>query len=239
MSYNIQLDNFQGPLDLLLFFIKRDELDIMDIPIARIVKEYQEYLVTLQGLNVSVSGEFIVMAATLMRIKVRMLLPQLIDESEEEFEDPRTKLVRRLLEYQQFKEAAENLSALAREHDLCHSRMISAEVETVGEEPSFYLEEVSLYKLVQTFKTLLDQMPQELPYEVEREEIHIQEQISFLLAKFVDRSQLLFSEILPSLNTRHKIITTFLAILEMIRQGQIRVKQKSVFEDIILGRIEA
>ena len=112
MNYQIELENFAGPLDLLLFFIRRDEIDIMDIPISHITEEYLSFIEAVQKLNISFAGDFILMAATLMRIKAKMLLPSITEEEDEDFEDPRTALVQRLLEYKRYKEAANDLSEL-------------------------------------------------------------------------------------------------------------------------------
>ncbi|MBH30773.1 MAG: hypothetical protein CMG71_02145 [Candidatus Marinimicrobia bacterium] len=239
MSYQIQLDNFAGPLDLLLFFIRRDEIDIMDIPIATVTEEYLTYLEMLQTLNVSLAGDFMVMAATLMRIKVKMLLPSLSEEDDEEFEDPRTALVHQLLEYQRYKKAAGNLSAM---NDLESRRFHPSVIRNVSdteEDPGFYLEDVTLFELVTLFKKVLKQIPPAVHYDVEREEIQVKERVAMILSKFVEKSQIMFSELFSNFSSRQDIIVTFVAILELIRDGQVRVTQKKLFEDILLERVEA
>ena len=239
MSYQIELENFAGPLDLLLFFIRRDEIDIMDIPISTVTEEYLTYLEALQTLNVSVAGDFMVMAATLMRIKAKMLLPSLSDEDDEEFEDPRTALVQQLLEYQRYKEAAGDLSEL---NDLESRRFHPSVVHSVTdseEDPGFYLEDVTLFELVSVFKKVLEQIPPAVRYDVERAEIQVKEKVAMILSRFVEKSQIMFSELFPKFSSRQEVIVTFIAILELIRDCQVRVRQKQLFEDILLERIEA
>ncbi len=239
MSYQIQLDNFAGPLDLLLFFIRRDEIDIMDIPISTVTEEYLTYLEALQTLNVSLAGDFMVMAATLMRIKAKMLLPSLNEEDDEEFEDPRASLVHQLLEYQRYKEAAGNLWQM---NDLESRRFHPSVIRNVSdteEDPGFYLEDVTLFEFVKLFKKVLEHIPLALNYDIEREEIQIKERIAMILAKFVEKSQIMFSELFPQFSSRQEVIVSFVAILELIRDGQVRVRQKNLFEDMLLERIEA
>ena len=239
MNYQIQLDNFAGPLDLLLFFIRRDEIDIMDIPIATVTEEYLTYLEAFQTLNVSLAGDFMVMAATLMRIKAKMLLPSLNEEDDQEFQDPRTALVHQLLEYQRYKEAAGNLSEM---NDLERKRFHPSVIRNLSdteEDPGFYLEDVTLFELVTLFKKVLEQIPPAVHYDVEREGIQVKERVAMILSKFVEKSQIMFSELFPKFSSRQEVIVTFVAILELIRDGQVRVTQKKLFEDILLERIEA
>ena len=239
MSYQIQLENFAGPLDLLLFFIRRDEIDIMDIPISTVTEEYLTYLEALQALNVSLAGDFMLMAATLMRIKAKMLLPSLKEQEDEEFEDPRTALVHQLVEYQRYKEAASNLSEM---NDLESRRFYPSFTHSVSdseEDPGFYLEDVTLFEFVTLFKKVLKQIPPAVYYDVEREEIQVKERVAMILSRFVEKSQIMFSELFPKSSSRQEVIVTFVAILELIRDGQVRVSQKKLFEDMLLERIEA
>lgn len=239
MQYEVQLNNFQGPLDLLLFFIRRDEIDIMDIPIASITQEYLEYMEALQTLNVAIAGEFIVMAATLMRIKAKMLLPKIHGEEGEDFEDPRTELMHRLLEYQRFKVASGNLGLMLETHSNQFPRSVSLNYDNSEGDANYYLEEVSLFNLVQLFKNLIENLPPVIELITAREEIHVREQIAFILSKFVEKNRYLFSELFPFFKTKQEIITAFLAILEMIKSKQIQVLQKGVFGEIVLERSEA
>lgn len=239
MQYEVQLNNFQGPLDLLLFFIRRDEIDIMNIPIARITQEYLEYMGALQTLNITVAGEFIVMAATLMRIKAKMLLPQIQGEEDEDFEDPRTELVHRLLEYQRYKDASMKLRSKLEEHSRQFPREVSLNYDNSEDDTSYYLEEISLFSLVQIFNKLTRNLPPVFELHTDREEVHVQQQIAYILSKFVKKSRYTFSELFPQFQNRQEVITAFLAILEMIKSKQIHVFQKGVFGEIVLERFEA
>ena len=158
---------------------------------------------------------------------------------EEEFEDPRTALVHQLLEYQRYKEAAGNLSEI---NDL-QSRKFHPSVihrdSNFEEDPGFYLEDVTLFELVTVFKRVLEQIPQAIHYDVEREEIQVKEKVAMILSRFVDKSQIMFSELFPKFSSRQEVIVTFIAILELIRDCQVRVRQKDLFEDILLERVEA
>ena len=237
MDFQVRLDNFTGPLDLLLFFIRRDEIDIMDIPIARITEEYLSYLKTLQSLDVGIAGGFLVMAATLMRIKARMLLPRIpTDDQEEPPEDPRTELVQQLLEYQRYKEAAENLSQMADSQSRKFPHLVSSEYQDVHRDPSVYVGDVSLYKLGVVFKRLLEQMPPSFTYDVTRDEVSVREKMAWLLSRFVERDRYRFSELFSGGATRQELIATFMAILELIRNGQLRVIQKKRLNDFVVER---
>lgn len=238
-TFQIELENFTGPLDLLLFFIRRDELDIMDIPIAQITDEYLEFLESAQILNVAVAGDFIAMAALLMRIKAKYLLPQPLLEDDGEIVDPRTELVERLLEYKRFKEAAHELAFRAVDQSRKFPRAVSMETENRTPDAAYYLSDVSIFHLVTTFKRLLDNLPAVDRYNISREQISVQKQVGYILGCFVDRSQRLFSEILKPMATRSEIIATFIALLELVRDGQVRVLQRDVFEELVLERIEA
>lgn len=239
MSYQILLENFAGPLDLLLFFIRRDEIDIMDIPIAHITEEYLAYIEALQTLNVSVAGDFMVMAATLMRIKARMLLPSFTEENDEEFEDPRTALVHRLLEYQRYRGAADGLADMKNRESQKYRHPVSPDPSSMEEDPGFYLEDVTLFELVTVFKQVLERIPPALHYDVNREEVSVKEKVSLILGRFVEKSEIMFSELFPEFSSRHDVIATFIAILELIRDGQIGVRQTKLFGDFLLQRIEA
>ena len=171
--YKVKLENFTGPLDLLLHFIRRDEIDVYDIPIARITAEYMETLDMMQTLNLNVAGEFILMAATLMRIKAKMLLPKLQLGDEDEVEDPRAELVQQLLEYQRFKEMANDLDKLAMERGQYHLRGYKMNSPDLEEDAAAYLKDVTLYEIARLFKNAMDNMPVIQPYELRLSLIHI------------------------------------------------------------------
>jgi segregation and condensation protein A len=238
VNYQIELENFAGPLDLLLFFIRRDEIDIMDIPISHITEEYLSFIEAVQKLNVSFAGDFILMAATLMRIKAKMLLPS-ITEEEENFEDPRTVLVQRLLEYQQYKEAASNLSDMGNLQSKKFQYSFPSKDKALEvEDPQFYLEDVTIFEVVNIFNKLLDRIPSPLQYDVEKEEIKIKEKLALILSCFVGKNQILFSELFPTFSSRQDLVVTFIAVLELIRDGHIMVQQKKLFDDILLEKIK-
>ncbi|MFL3051229.1 MAG: segregation and condensation protein A [Candidatus Neomarinimicrobiota bacterium] len=239
MNYQIELENFAGPLDLLLFFIRRDEIDIMDIPISHITEEYLSFIEAVQKLNISFAGDFILMAATLMRIKAKMLLPSIIEEDDEAFEDPRTALVQRLLEYQRYKEVANNLSEMGNLQSKKFQYSFSSKDKDLEVEyPEFYLEDVTIFEIVNIFNKLLESIPPPLQYDVEKEEIKIKEKLALILSYFVGKNQILFSELFPKFSSRQDLVVTFIAVLELIRDGHIRVQQKNLFDDILLEKIK-
>ena len=238
-TYQIELENFTGPLDLLLFFIRRDELDIMDIPIARITDEYLEFVEAAKFLNVAVAGEFIAMAALLMRIKAKYLLPRPVTDVESEPEDPRTELVQRLLEYKRYKKAAQGLAERAEDQSRKFPRAVKFNLENSAPDTAYYLGDTSVFQLVTTFKNLLENIPVVNRYDITREQISVQKQVGYILGCFVDQSQRLFSEIVQSATSRSELITTFIALLELVRDGKVIVMQKGVFQELVLQRIEA
>ena len=232
--YRVQLEQFEGPLDLLLYFIRRDEIDIYDIPIARITAEYMETLEMMQQMNLAKVGDFIVMAATLMRLKAKMLLPRVGDVDDEEYEDPRTELVRQLLEYQRFKEVAESLDRLA--HDQMEHFTLGQEVTIEAEQDTVdsYLKDVSLFHLAQAFKEALERVPVLKDYELQREPVKLDDQRAYILRSFDGDRRTTFSALIQPLESRLEMIVTFLALLEMIRSREIAVLQKARFGEIEL-----
>lgn len=231
-AYQIQLDNFEGPLDLLLYFIRRDEMEITDIPIARITSEYLHTLDMMQSENVSVAGEFVLMAATLMRIKARMLLPRSELNEEGEIIDPRTGLMQQLLEYQRFKEVAGNFESLAEEQRQFFIRSLPMEVEDDGEDPGVYLRSVSLFDLANYFNTALQNRPVMQSYELHRETLSLDDQKQTILNTFDGEGKLKFSTMIERVKTKIEVIITFLALLDLIRLNQVIVYQNKLFDDL-------
>jgi len=189
--YNIHLENFDGPLDLLLFFIRRDEIDIYDIPISSITKEYLGTLDQLQQINVGIAGEFIGMAATLMRIKSKMLLPH--PQIDKDIEDPRSHLVRQLLEYRRYKDLARQLEKLAEERRHYFSRGYESPIPSGEEDPSIYLHQISLYDIAHYFKVAMENKPIISHYELQREDISLDDQKAIILANLDEKGFLKFS----------------------------------------------
>jgi segregation and condensation protein A len=237
--YVVSLSNFEGPLDLLLFFIKRDELDIYDIPIARITEEFLLYTQALQALDLEQAGDFIVMAATLMQIKAKMLLPKPErGPAEEDEEDPRAELVRRLLEYKQYKEVAGELRGREDEQRHVYYRQyFKADEKVVHEETAEeMLRNVTLYDLLTAFKRALDKAPKKTVHVVERISYTVEEQTEYILSIFLHRSQVTFFELIDRME-RVGVIVTFLALLELIKNKFIAFHQEDNFEDLLLYKL--
>lgn len=237
--YTIKLTDFEGPLDLLLFFIKRDELDIYDIPISKITKEFLDYVHFIESLDLEVAGEFLVMAAELMQIKVRLLLPP--EPGEDEEEDPRASLVKRLVEYKRFKEMAGELSALEDEQKKVHARGYRESDPKIMTESDdeHLLRDVSLFDLIASFKFAMDRMPKKFVHEVIKLNITVDEQIAFLKDLFSHRSEVTFAELMATMEDKIRIIVTFLALLDLIRTKHIIVRQNQPFGDLSIMRTVA
>lgn len=230
--YRVQLENFQGPLDLLLFFIRRDEIDIYDIPIANITREFLETLDLMHSLNISVAGEFINMAATLMQIKVRMMLPKPGIFDLDDNVDPRNELIQQLLDYQRFKAAAGNLKTLELERVKKYPRQINAQMPNIDEKAEVYLREVTLFDLAKHFKAAMDARPVIRTYELTREPVNLDDQKALIIRAFGSSQQLFFRDLIAQLNNKLEIVVTFMALLDLMRLGQIKVFQKSTFDDL-------
>ncbi len=234
MSYSVRLDNFEGPLDLLLHLIKKHEMDIYDIPIAEITTQYLAALDAMKSLNLDVAGEFLLMAATLLHIKSRLLLPQPEeDEAEEEEEDPRAELVRRLLEYQKYKEAAADIEALPQLGREVFSRcVVEAEPEETATEGGF--EAVGLFELVEALRRVLAEAPPEAVHEVDVERLSVTERVTAILSQLEGRASLNFRELFDERPARPQIVVTFLALLELVRLRMVKLMQNGRFGPIWL-----
>ena len=236
--YKIQLNNFEGPIDLLLYFIRRDELDIYDIPIAKITKEFIDAVEEWERVHLHVVGDFIVMASTLMRIKAKLLLPRPELGDDGEIIDPRKELVQQLVEYKRFKDAAEMLRNLSDERDQKFCRQLEPIILTdeLDSEENIILD-VTLYDLARFFKSVMDNMPVVSQFELHREPVRLEKQKEFIFKYFDGDGRLKFSTILNKLKTRMEIVVTFLAILELVREGICRLTQNKVFGDLELQKI--
>lgn len=227
-SYSVHLDKFDGPLDLLLHLIRKNELDVCDIPIAVITRQYLDFIKLMKNLNLEVAGDFLVMAATLLQIKSRMLLPQ--DEPEEneaEESDPRAELIRRLLEYQQYREAGMVIGARALlGREVFVRTCIDPELASAqnAEGPL----EVSLFDLVDAFRVLLARIPAEQFHDVAAAEtLSIADCINEILSLLQERETVQFDELVNFEFTRERVIVTFLALLELCRLKLVRIFQGS------------
>jgi len=230
--YTVKLQDFEGPLDLLLFFIKRDELDIYDIPIARITKEFLSYLHYMQQLDLEIAGEFLVVAAELMQIKVRMLLPPEPGQIEEQ--DPRTNLVLRLVEYKRFKELAEVMKAKEAEEMMVHYRGYhEADERNVPEETSEdAVRDVTFFDLISSFRFAMDRIPKKFVHEIIRLNVTIDEQIAYIVDFFSRRSEATFFELVQDMVDRIRVVVTFIALLEVIRSKKVIVRQAEPFGEV-------
>ncbi len=223
-DYRVNLEVFEGPLDLLLHLIKKNDLDIYDIPVAFVLEEYMSYIDTIKELNIDLAGDFLLMAAELAHIKSRLLLPE--DETgglELEEEDPRSDLVRRLLEYQRYKDASEKIvarSMLGRDvfTPLCPERI---EVEDGG------AVEGDVYQLVEAFSKLLKRVPKEDVHDVAVDRISLNDRIYQITEHIKKGTTISLDELIPKAPSRYDIVITFIALLEMCRLHMIRVYQSS------------
>jgi segregation and condensation protein A len=235
--YKIKLDHFEGPLDLLLFFIKRDELNIYDIPISRITKEFLDYVNFIKMLDLEVAGDFILMASTLMHIKVRMLLPREIDEKGEEI-DPRDELVRALLEYKKYKEMAEELSLLESEQRKLNFRgNFTADEKEAPPEYDILLKNITLYDLTRAFKSAIEGLKEVPVHEVIKVNVTIEQQINYIVDKVKEFGELHFLSLVEGMKDKIRIVVTFIALLEMVKMGTIGIKESDQFNDFVLVKV--
>lgn len=238
-AYKVRLDVFEGPLDLLLYLVRRDEVDIYDIEIGRITKQYLEYLGEMESIDVEVGGEFIVMAANLLYIKSRTLLPadlQRPEEDEAEGEDPRWELIRQLIEYKKFKEAAGDLRGRDELAAKLFGRTPSAPVE---DGPAALLAgEVGTLDLIAAFQRVLDRIEKRkgAEREIEVDRFTVSEKIEFVLKVLPAEEPLRFEELFAGQTTRGEVVATFLALLELVRLRHVAVEQPEAFGGILLRR---
>ena len=237
MTYKVKLEVFEGPLDLLLYLIKKEEIDIYDIPIAKITDQYLEYMELMKLLDLNIAGEFLVMAATLIHIKSKLLLPpdQLEGEKEEEA-DPRAELVRRLIEYKKFKEAAQELSQMEslQKHFFPRVAVIPKFDKLPREEDDFF--EASLFDLITAFTKVLKDIPKEAFHQVVKDEFTVSEKVHDILHMLVDNKTLILTELFRSAKNKFEIVTIFLAILELIKIREISIRQHGQFGEIEIMR---
>jgi segregation and condensation protein A len=230
MEYEVRLDIFEGPLDLLLHLIRKNEVDIFDIPIAAITDQYLEYISLMEALNITLAGEFLVMASTLIHIKSRMLLP---GSEDEDGEDPRAELTRPLLEYLRFKELAGELS----ERDMLDRDVFARRFppdykgQFENEEP---LIEVSLFQLIDAFKRVMEQRLPGVQLKFQVEPWSLKEKTIFIMDRLKEQGGLYFGELFREARTVAEFVITFLAVLELVQMGLLRVFQSQPDKDIRL-----
>ena len=229
LNYTFRLEGFEGPLDLLLHLIQKNELDIFNIPIALITEQYLEYLQLMKVLNLDVAGEYLLMASTLLHIKSKMLLPK-SSEREEEEEDPREELIRRLLEYQKYKQAGGELEKRPMLDRDVFIRLMPAEPEEVPEEERI---EVNLLELLEAFRQVLERVKTETVHEVILEHLSVEDKIQEILTLLErENRSLTFHRLFPEQASRRVVIITLLAILELVKMKRIRIFQLAPFETI-------
>ena len=237
--FDIKLENFEGPLYLLLYFIKRDKIDIYDIPITQITNEYISVIDEAKKLDVSIAGEFLFMASMLLRIKTQMLLPRKINDESFDIEDPRIDLVAQLLEYKKYKSIANKLKNLHFENKDSFFRNSSKVVYDQSPNASDFLNEVTLYDISKIFKDAVNNAPTQDSFEIYRETVSLKDQQNFILQQFNNDKILSLKNLVKKLETKLEIIVTFLALLEMIKRSEIICSQKENFEDIEIKLIIA
>ncbi|PYJ68385.1 MAG: chromosome segregation protein ScpA [Verrucomicrobia bacterium] len=231
-DYKVRLAVFEGPLDLLLYLIKQDEIDIYDISLERITGQYLEYLQAFKELNIELAGEFIVMAANLIYLKSRSLLPidQQPPEEDAGEEDPRWELIRQLIEYKKFKEAAAELHLRALEQEKIFARESGA--SSALQEP-LRLGEVGIFQLISAFQTVMRRIEaRQDVQEIFGERFSVSEKIDAILQRVATGVPLRFSDLFAAAASRVEVVVTFLALLELIRLKQVRAAQKNIFEEI-------
>ncbi len=240
-SYRVRLDEFEGPLDLLLHLIKKTEINIYDIPIAVITKQYLEYISLMKDLNLEVAGEFLVMAATLIHIKSRMLLPDDSegDDEDDSGEDPRAELVRRLLEYKQFKEAAGDLVQRGQQWREVFGRpaFLEAERSSLPEDEDDTPLDLTLFDLVDAFQDIIQRTPAEALIEVTADHLTVKDRMNYILERLESEAAAPFETLFHPEEGRMVVIVTFLGLLELIRIKLVRAYQSEAFGSILVSRV--
>ena len=232
-TYQIRVDGFEGPMGLLLHLIKKNHLNIYDIPIALITHQYLETLDQMQVLNLSVAGEFLVMAATLIHIKSKMLLPPQEVEEEMDEVDPRSELVYRLLEYKKFKEAAQYLERQESLWRHCYRR---TQKEAAPQE--IILVDMSLYAFLNAWQSVLDRSPEKKMLHIAMETLSVKDRIQFLIDKMNQVETLYFHHVTGERDKKHLVVVTFLAMLELVKLGMIKIIQIEPFGALLLVKTE-
>ena len=233
-TYKVELDFFEGPLDLLLYLIKKDEINIYDIPIERITKQYLEYLELMRMLDINIAGEFLVMAATLIYVKSKMLLPpeeRPVEDGIEEVEDPRLDLVRQLLEYRRFKDAAGYLHEKEAFQERIFTRHTSPDIVKT---PEMFLTDISIFDLIGAFKQALIKVEVTGWPEIVEDKFTVADKIDEVKERLKRENTFSLTKLFDSMKSRPEVVVTFLALLELIRLKLVRVTQKVLFGEIIV-----
>lgn len=227
----LRLGEFAGPLDLLLFLIKQEKANIFDIPIARITDEYLKYIRLMESFDITLAADFLVMAATLIEIKSKMLLPREISAEDEEFEDPRKELVDRLLEYEKFKSAAQMLYARSTVEQAVFPRGQIESDENNSEVNA------TVFDLLTVFQKILARHKEEIQMEIHREEVSLAEMIKNLKKRIFEAQELSLLKFFAEMRTKRELVTAFIAVLEIVRTENVKLMQSKTFSDIILRKV--
>lgn len=230
----LKLGEFAGPLDLLLYLIKQEQANIFDIPIAKITDEYLKYIRLMKSLDIAVAADFLVMAATLIEVKSKMLLPRdpTVAGEEEEFEDPRKELVDQLLEYEKFKSAAQMLYERTTIEQAVFQR---GPIESDDNNAEI---NASVFDLLTVFQKIVVRHKDQVQMEIQREEISLADMIKALRKRIFDELELNLLTFFEEMHTRRELVTAFIAVLEIVRTDHVKLVQKTTFGDIFLKKVE-
>jgi segregation and condensation protein A len=240
-DYKVQFEVFEGPLDLLLYLVRKEEVDIYEINLTKIATQFIEYIEIMRQLDLEVAGEFLVMASTLMYIKSRELLPkeqQVVTEGEEDEEDPRWELIRQLVEYKKFKDAAAQLQGREADQENVYPRLpVKLEFEAETPLPKV---EVSIFDLVKAVSAILNRFQaRDTTRDIFQDKWTVSDKIELVRQTLVERGSIRFTELFESAASRTEVVATFLAVLELIRMKQLTITQPESFGEIEIHRLEA
>lgn len=228
---SLKLGEFAGPLDLLLYLIRQEKANIFDIPIAKITDEYLKYIQLMRTLDIAVAGDFLVMAATLIEIKSKMLLPKEVLPEDEEAEDPRQELVDRLLEYEKFKSASQMLYERSTIEQAVFNRGQIESDENNSEVNA------SVFDLLTVFQKIVERHKEEVKLEIERDEITLAQMLKNLRNRIFEHKELSLLKFFEEMHTRRELVTAFVAVLEIVRTESVKLVQKATFGDIFLRKV--
>lgn len=236
MNYSVKLEIFEGPLDLLLHLIKEQKLEIYDIPISTITGQYLEYIDLMKDLNLNIAGDYLVMAAELARIKSKMLLPQQeLEEDEEGGEDPREQLVKQLLEYKKFREAANELRIMELKQKEVFTRNIPVQIEKEEEDIRY---DVTIFDLMTAFTNIMKELSYREDYKITDDEMSVTDKVDFIMERLNNEVSISFDDLLRSIKSKIEAIATFLGLLELIKSNMVKIQQLKRFGPIRIFKFQ-